>query len=42
MDLRLAGFDWEDMRGVTLTMEGGGVVHADRVFVDITDDAPHY
>ena len=30
------------MRGVTLTMEGGGVVHADRVFVDITDDAPHY
>ena len=40
--LSLAGFDWEDMRGVTLTMEGGGVVHADRVFVDITEDAPHY
>ena len=40
--LRLAGFDWEDMRGVTLCMAGGGVAHSDRIFVDITDDAPHY
>jgi len=41
-DLMLAGFDWTDMRGVTLRVEGQGVVHADRVFVDVTMEAPHY
>ena len=41
-ELAIAGFDWTDMRGVTLRVEGQGVVHADQIYVDVTPDAPHY
>ena len=38
----LAGYDWEDMKGVTITLTGGGLVHAYRIFVDVTEDAMHF
>lgn len=41
-DVQIAGFDWSDMSGVTLRLEGQGAVHADRIFVDVTLDASHY
>lgn len=41
-DVHIAGFDWLNMSGVTLRMEGEGVVHADRIFVNVTPDAAHY
>lgn len=41
--LELAGFDWNDMQGMTIRVSSdGGVVHAYRIFVDVTPDAMHY
>lgn len=40
--LDLAGFDWNDMQGMTLRVESDGLIHAYDVFVDITEDAAHY
>lgn len=40
--LSFAGFDWSDMRGMTIRMSGRGLVHAYRIFVDVTEDAMHY
>ena len=40
--LDLAGFGWNDMQGMTLRMSGNGLVHAYRIFVDVTPDAMHY
>ena len=40
--LSFAGFDWENMKGVTLTVSGAGLSHAYRIFVDVTEDAMHY
>ncbi len=40
--LEFAGFGWSDMRGMTVRMSGQGLVHAYRIFVDVTDEAMHF
>lgn len=37
-----AGLNWSGMQGMTLTMESEGVVHAYRVFVNVSDQAMHF
>lgn len=40
--LELAGYDWVDMKGLTLHMSGSGLVHAYRIYVDVTEDATYF
>ena len=40
--VEFSGFDWEDMQGVTLRVSGSDMVHACRIFVDVTDEAMHF
>jgi choice-of-anchor B domain-containing protein len=37
-----AGFGWSGMAGMTIKASGGGVVHADQIYVDVTSDAQHF
>jgi len=40
--LELVGFDWSNMSGLTLRVTGQDLVHAYRIFVDVTPDAMHF
>jgi choice-of-anchor B domain-containing protein len=40
--VEFAGFDWTNMSGVTLRLSGEEMVHACRIFVNVTEDAMHY
>ena len=40
--LEFTGFGWSNMAGMTVKVSGQGLVHAYRVFVDVTDEAMHY